>query len=323
MSFESGPFRAVLRGPDQSRGRRKRGARTAEAWCRGGLPGRPDLLRTACLQLRLLRRGPHHRPPLPRRLRGRALRLHSLSFRIMHHHGLPLLSLHLQGSAGRARAFRGSRGTRQGVLGLPGQRDGREGSRGASARGRPSSTAAATSGASSAYSRSRTGFSRTSRDSTSWSGRTRSCVAGSGGHSAVKMPDVSTAMADEKIKALEKSGADTLISGDSSCLMHLEGRLRRTGHDTRVLHLAQVLDRRKGWLRTWRPGNRPAGATRRTGATRASVAGSRASTSRAEGRAGPQAARLDLLVHQQDLDRAQRRLDALPEAPELGSGLTT
>ena len=58
----------------------------------------------------------------------------------------------------------------------------------------------------------------------------------------MKMPDVSTAMADEKIKALDESGADTLISGDSSCLMHLEGRLRRTGHDTRVLHLAQVLD---------------------------------------------------------------------------------
>ena len=58
----------------------------------------------------------------------------------------------------------------------------------------------------------------------------------------VKLPDVSAAMADEKIKALEQSGADTLISGDSSCLMHLGGRLRRTGHDTRVLHLAQVLD---------------------------------------------------------------------------------
>lgn len=65
---------------------------------------------------------------------------------------------------------------------------------------------------------------------------------GFGGTFAVKMPGVSTAMADEKIKALEKSGADTLISGDSSCLMHLSGRLRRTGHDTRVLHLAQVLD---------------------------------------------------------------------------------
>ncbi len=65
---------------------------------------------------------------------------------------------------------------------------------------------------------------------------------GFGGTFAVKMPDVSTAMADEKIKALENSGADTLVSGDSSCLMHLEGRLRRMGHDKRVLHLAQVLD---------------------------------------------------------------------------------
>jgi L-lactate dehydrogenase complex protein LldE len=65
---------------------------------------------------------------------------------------------------------------------------------------------------------------------------------GFGGTFAVKMPDVSTAMADEKIKALAASGADTLVSGDSSCLMHLSGRLKRMGNDTRVLHLAQVLD---------------------------------------------------------------------------------
>jgi L-lactate dehydrogenase complex protein LldE len=65
---------------------------------------------------------------------------------------------------------------------------------------------------------------------------------GFGGTFSVKMPDISTAMADEKIAALEKSGADTLISCDSSCLMHLKGRLRRTGHDTRVYHLAQILD---------------------------------------------------------------------------------
>lgn len=69
---------------------------------------------------------------------------------------------------------------------------------------------------------------------------------GFGGTFSVKMPEVSTAMADEKIKALEKSGADTLISCDSSCLMHLEGRLKRTGHDTRILHLAQVLDPENG-----------------------------------------------------------------------------
>ena len=57
---------------------------------------------------------------------------------------------------------------------------------------------------------------------------------GFGGTFAVKMPDVSTAMADEKIKALEKSGADTLISGYSSCLTQMEGRLNRTRGYTRV-----------------------------------------------------------------------------------------
>jgi L-lactate dehydrogenase complex protein LldE len=74
----------------------------------------------------------------------------------------------------------------------------------------------------------------------SWENEELCC--GFGGTFAVKMPDVSTAMADEKIEALVKSGADTLVSGDSSCLMHLSGRLKRKGHDTRVLHLAQVLD---------------------------------------------------------------------------------
>jgi len=69
---------------------------------------------------------------------------------------------------------------------------------------------------------------------------------GFGGTFSVKMPHVSTAMADEKVRALEGSGADTLISGDSSCLMHLKGRLRRTGHDTRVYHLAQILDPENG-----------------------------------------------------------------------------
>ena len=69
---------------------------------------------------------------------------------------------------------------------------------------------------------------------------------GFGGTFAVKMPDISAAMADEKIKALESSGSDTLVSCDSSCLMHLEGRLRRTGHDTRVCHLAEILDPENG-----------------------------------------------------------------------------
>jgi L-lactate dehydrogenase complex protein LldE len=69
---------------------------------------------------------------------------------------------------------------------------------------------------------------------------------GFGGTFAVKMPDVSSAMADEKIKALRASGADTLISGDSSCLMHLSGRLGRTGQRAGVYHLAQILDSENG-----------------------------------------------------------------------------
>jgi L-lactate dehydrogenase complex protein LldE len=69
---------------------------------------------------------------------------------------------------------------------------------------------------------------------------------GFGGTFAVKMPDVSRAMADEKIEALVKCGADTLISGDSSCLMHLSGRLKRTGHSIRVHHLARILDSGNG-----------------------------------------------------------------------------
>ena len=72
--------------------------------------------------------------------------------------------------------------------------------------------------------------------------RNEELCCGFGGTFSVKMPDVSVAMADEKLKALGESGADTLVSCDSSCLMHLKGRLDRTGHDVRVLHLAQVLD---------------------------------------------------------------------------------
>ena len=69
---------------------------------------------------------------------------------------------------------------------------------------------------------------------------------GFGGTFAVKMPRVSTAMADEKVKALDRSGADTIVSCDSSCLMHLGGRLRRTNRDVEVLHLAQLLDTQGG-----------------------------------------------------------------------------
>ncbi len=64
---------------------------------------------------------------------------------------------------------------------------------------------------------------------------------GFGGLFAVKHGDVSAAMLDKKLAHLRASGADTLVSCDMSCLMHLAGALRRDGSPLRCLHLAEVL----------------------------------------------------------------------------------
>jgi L-lactate dehydrogenase complex protein LldE len=64
---------------------------------------------------------------------------------------------------------------------------------------------------------------------------------GFGGTFSVKLPEVSTAMADEKLDEVVATGCTTLVGCDLSCLMHLEGRARRRGLDLRVRHLAEVL----------------------------------------------------------------------------------
>jgi L-lactate dehydrogenase complex protein LldE len=64
---------------------------------------------------------------------------------------------------------------------------------------------------------------------------------GFGGLFAVKFPMISTAMGETKCGLAAKTGADYLISNDSSCLMHLEGLLKRSGSKMKALHLAEVL----------------------------------------------------------------------------------
>ena len=64
---------------------------------------------------------------------------------------------------------------------------------------------------------------------------------GFGGTFAVKNADVSAAMLDEKLTAIESSGADSVCACDSSCLMHIGGGLRRRGSAVRAVHLAEVL----------------------------------------------------------------------------------
>lgn len=64
---------------------------------------------------------------------------------------------------------------------------------------------------------------------------------GFGGLFSVEMPSVSAAIMDEKLDRIEASGADVLVGGDVSCLMHLEGGLRRRGSTIEVRHIAELL----------------------------------------------------------------------------------
>jgi len=64
---------------------------------------------------------------------------------------------------------------------------------------------------------------------------------GFGGTFAVKNSDVSAAMAADKVRAILSSGAEVCTAADNSCLLHLEGALRRLRTGVRVAHLADIL----------------------------------------------------------------------------------
>lgn len=64
---------------------------------------------------------------------------------------------------------------------------------------------------------------------------------GFGGTFSVKFPEVSGGMARTKIDSIMRTGAELVVSIDSSCLMQLEGTIRRVGVPIRTMHLAEVL----------------------------------------------------------------------------------
>ena len=64
---------------------------------------------------------------------------------------------------------------------------------------------------------------------------------GFGGAFAVKYPQISDAILEKKIASLKRSGANTLVSCDAGCLLHIAGRLRRLGQSVRIMHLAELL----------------------------------------------------------------------------------
>lgn len=64
---------------------------------------------------------------------------------------------------------------------------------------------------------------------------------GFGGTFAVTEEAVSTMMGRDRIADHEQAGAEIIAAADMSCLMHLEGLIRREGKPLRVMHVAEIL----------------------------------------------------------------------------------
>src|SRR5688500_4288117 len=64
---------------------------------------------------------------------------------------------------------------------------------------------------------------------------------GFGGTFALKNADTSIAMGADKARHVRDTGAEVLVAGDNSCLMHVGGMLSRQRAGVRVMHLAEVL----------------------------------------------------------------------------------
>jgi L-lactate dehydrogenase complex protein LldE len=68
---------------------------------------------------------------------------------------------------------------------------------------------------------------------------------GFGGTFSVKYPEISVAILDNKIEAIERAGVRAVVSGDASCLMQIGGRLTRNNSKVRAMHLAELLAARE------------------------------------------------------------------------------
>ena len=64
---------------------------------------------------------------------------------------------------------------------------------------------------------------------------------GFGGTFAVTESAVSARMGQDKVSAHQRAGAEVIASGDVSCLLHLDGVIRRQGLPIRTLHVAEIL----------------------------------------------------------------------------------
>ena len=65
---------------------------------------------------------------------------------------------------------------------------------------------------------------------------------GFGGTFSVKYPEISSAMLDDKIDSILETNASAVTACDSSCLMNIEGGLKKKGAQITTMHIAEVVD---------------------------------------------------------------------------------
>jgi glycolate oxidase iron-sulfur subunit len=66
---------------------------------------------------------------------------------------------------------------------------------------------------------------------------------GAGGTRMLTQPELANPLRDEKVKALEESGADILVSTNLACAMHLSGGIRALDRKISVMHVVDLLAR--------------------------------------------------------------------------------
>jgi L-lactate dehydrogenase complex protein LldE len=67
---------------------------------------------------------------------------------------------------------------------------------------------------------------------------------GFGGSFAIRYPEISGNMVNDKMLCILASGADCVVSTDAGCMMNIGGRLHREGKAVELLHVAELLERR-------------------------------------------------------------------------------
>ena len=73
---------------------------------------------------------------------------------------------------------------------------------------------------------------------------------GFGGLFSVKYPHISNAILNEKLEAIQATGADVVVANDMGCLMQIGGAISRQKLRVRPMHLAELLDQQGGRV-TW------------------------------------------------------------------------